>query len=62
MRAHWSKYGRNYYVRYDYEGVELGICWESAAEETHWTAAQAENMMKYMSDMAGKWPADAFNG
>ena len=22
VRAHWAKYGRNYYVRYDYEGVE----------------------------------------
>jgi phosphoglucomutase len=22
VRAHWAKYGRNYYTRYDYEGVE----------------------------------------
>jgi len=22
VRAHWKKYGRNYYTRYDYEGVE----------------------------------------
>lgn len=22
VRKHWAKYGRNYYTRYDYEGVE----------------------------------------
>jgi phosphoglucomutase len=22
VREHWSKYGRNYYTRYDYEGVD----------------------------------------
>ena len=24
VRAHWEEYGRNYYARYDYEGVEKG--------------------------------------
>ena len=23
-KAHWAEYGRNYYARYDYEGVEKG--------------------------------------
>ena len=23
-RSHWATYGRNYYARYDYEGVDLG--------------------------------------
>ena len=22
MKEHWGKYGRNFYTRYDYEGVE----------------------------------------
>ena len=22
VRKHWSEYGRNYYTRYDYEGVD----------------------------------------
>ena len=22
VRAHWAEYGRNYYTRYDYEGVD----------------------------------------
>ena len=22
VKEHWSKYGRNYYTRYDYEGVD----------------------------------------
>merc|ERR1712187_290169 len=35
--AHWQEYGRNYYARYDYEGVDK---------------AKAEEMMKMMSDMA----------
>merc|ERR1711939_378064 len=39
--AHWQKYGRNYYARYDYEGVDK---------------PKAEEMMKMMSDasFAGK--------
>jgi len=24
VRAHWARYGRNYYCRYDYEGVDAG--------------------------------------
>merc|ERR1712113_810189 len=35
-RAHWAEFGRNYYARYDYEGVDK---------------AQAEQMMKMMSEM-----------
>lgn len=34
VRKHWKEYGRNYYVRYDYEGVD---------------GAAAEQMMKTMS-------------
>jgi len=45
VREFYSKYGRNYYGRYDYEGVDL---------------AGANKMMQRMSEMAGKWPADAF--
>merc|ERR1719237_901559 len=33
---HWKEYGRNYYARYDYEGVDK---------------PKAEKMMKMMSDM-----------
>jgi len=36
--AHWAEYGRNYYARYDYEGVDK---------------AKAEEMMKMMSEKAG---------
>merc|ERR1712113_576000 len=35
-RAHWAEYGRNYYARYDYEGVDK---------------PRAEEMMKKMSEM-----------
>jgi phosphoglucomutase len=35
---HWKEYGRNYYTRYDYEGVDK---------------AKAEEMMKMMGDKAG---------
>lgn len=40
-KEHWTEYGRNYYARYDYEGVDK---------------AKAEEMMKMMSEMsiAGK--------
>ena len=44
-RAHWASYGRNYYARYDYEGVDLN---------------KANAMMKRMADMAADksaWPA-----
>jgi len=36
--AHWKEFGRNYYARYDYEGVDK---------------PKAEEMMKGMSDKAG---------
>merc|ERR1712087_438289 len=36
-KAHWAEFGRNYYARYDYEGVDK---------------PQAEEMMKMMSEMA----------
>eukprot|EP00960_Hanusia_phi_P062895 765295-Hanusia_phi.AAC.2 len=45
VTSHWRKYGRNYYARYDYEGVELD---------------SANKMMEMMASMAGSWPADAF--
>jgi len=38
-RTHWREYGRNYYARYDYEGVDK---------------AKAEEMMKVMADNSGK--------
>merc|ERR1712185_88876 len=37
-KAHWAEYGRNYYARYDYEGVDK---------------PKSEEMMKMMSDKAG---------
>lgn len=45
-RDHWAKYGRNYYARYDYEGVDLD---------------KANEMMKRMADIGAdkaSWPAD----
>merc|ERR1712066_342546 len=38
-KEHWATYGRNYYARYDYEGVDK---------------AKAEEMMKMMADSSGK--------
>jgi len=38
-KAHWSEYGRNYYARYDYEGVDK---------------AKSEEMMKAMADKSGQ--------
>merc|ERR1739844_559929 len=37
-KEHWKIYGRNYYARYDYEGVDK---------------PKAEEMMKRMADMSG---------
>merc|ERR1712070_58876 len=37
--AHWKEFGRNYYCRYDFEGVDKG---------------KAEEMMKAMADESGK--------
>ena len=45
-KAHWAKYGRNYYARYDYEGVDLD---------------KANEMMARMAGMAAdksSWPAE----
>mmetsp|Transcript_20452 Transcript_20452/g.42799 ORF Transcript_20452/g.42799 Transcript_20452/m.42799 type:complete len:608 (+) Transcript_20452:80-1903(+) len=42
---HWKTYGRNYYARYDYEGVDK---------------AKAEQMMKMMSDKSGKLVGQTF--
>jgi phosphoglucomutase len=46
-QSHWAKYGRNYYARYDYEGVDLD---------------KATQMMERMAGMGGDkstWPTDA---
>ena len=46
-RSHWATYGRNYYARYDYEGVDLG---------------KATAMMERMAGMGADpatWPSDA---
>lgn len=37
--AHWKEYGRNYYARYDYEGVDK---------------AQAEEMFAFMAQQTGQ--------
>lgn len=44
---HWKEYGRNYYARYDYEGVDK---------------PKAEEMMKMMSDKAGSLVGQEFGG
>jgi len=44
---HWKEYGRNYYARYDYEGVDK---------------PKAEEMMKKMGDNAGKLVGQDFGG
>jgi len=44
---HWKKYGRNYYARYDYEGVDK---------------AKAEEMMKAMADQSGALVGQEFGG
>merc|ERR1712181_126683 len=44
---HWKKYGRNYYARYDYEGVDKG---------------KAEEMMKAMADKSGQLVGQEFGG
>merc|ERR1711972_594604 len=47
MGAHWNEYGRNYYARYDYEGVDK---------------AKAEEMMKMMGDKSGQLVGQSFGG
>merc|ERR550514_815139 len=44
---HWKIYGRNYYARYDYEGVDK---------------PKAEEMMKMMADKAGTLVGQEFGG
>merc|ERR1712178_654548 len=44
---HWKTYGRNYYARYDYEGVDK---------------AKAEEMMKEMADASGTLVGKEFGG
>merc|ERR1712154_299588 len=44
---HWKTYGRNYYARYDYEGVDK---------------PKAEEMMKMMADKAGTLVGQEFGG
>jgi len=46
-KAHWAEYGRNYYARYDYEGVDK---------------PKSEEMMKMMSDKAGTMGGQVING
>merc|ERR1719422_1747093 len=46
-KEHWAQYGRNYYARYDYEGVDK---------------EKAEAMMKMMSDKTGKLAGKAYGG
>merc|ERR1712151_922954 len=44
---HWKQYGRNYYARYDYEGVDK---------------PKAEEMMRMMADKAGTLVGQEFGG
>lgn len=44
---HWKEYGRNYYARYDYEGVDK---------------ASAEAMMAAMAEKAGSYAGKEFGG
>merc|ERR1712178_610496 len=44
---HWKEYGRNYYARYDYEGVDK---------------PKAEEMMKIMGDKSGSLVGKEFGG
>merc|ERR1712217_402149 len=44
---HWKTYGRNYYARYDYEGVDK---------------PKAEEMMKMMGDKSGQLDGQSFGG
>jgi len=46
-REHWAEYGRNYYARYDYEGVDK---------------AKSEEMMKMMADKSGTLVGQSVQG
>merc|ERR1711920_972100 len=48
--AHWKEYGRNYYARYDYEGVE-----KSKAEEMMKMLSEASLAGKDVQGMKVKW-------
>jgi phosphoglucomutase len=47
MREHWRTYGRNYYARYDYEGIDTD---------------KANGLMKHLRDQLGKLPGTALAG
>merc|ERR1712216_19172 len=47
VRQHWAKYGRNYYARYDYEGVEK---------------ESANKMMTYMTETFAEVTGASFDG
>merc|ERR1711881_600342 len=46
-KAHWGEFGRNYYARYDYEGVDK---------------PKAEEMMKMMGDKSGQLVGQSVQG
>merc|ERR1711972_736691 len=46
-KAHWAEYGRNYYARYDYEGVDK---------------AKAEEMMAKMAAASGSLVGKEYGG
>eukprot|EP01059_Diplonema_ambulator_P034479 TRINITY_DN7751_c0_g1_i1.p1 TRINITY_DN7751_c0_g1~~TRINITY_DN7751_c0_g1_i1.p1 ORF type:complete len:629 (+),score=277.80 TRINITY_DN7751_c0_g1_i1:39-1889(+) len=48
VREHWQTYGRNYYARYDYEGVSKDVA-----------NKMMEGMVARVADM-GKWSAEGF--
>ncbi|MBU0499405.1 MAG: alpha-D-glucose phosphate-specific phosphoglucomutase [Gammaproteobacteria bacterium] len=47
VRAHWKKFGRNYYTRHDYEGLDK---------------AAADKLMKQLKDGLDSLMGDEFNG
>lgn len=47
VRQHWATYGRNYYTRYDYEGV---------------AADSANKMMDHMRAHFGEWTGAEMDG
>lgn len=47
MRQHWATYGRNYYTRYDYEGV---------------SADSANKMMDHMRSHFAEWTGAEMDG
>lgn len=47
VRKHWLSYGRNYYTRYDYEGVDKD---------------SANKMMDHMRAHFGEWTGAEMDG